>query len=279
MLGKLIKYEWKRTSKVGYLLLGGVALITLFGWLAFQTPMWNPDRYGYGGFGWLDVFGLLTLVLYVVMLVAVNYGILIYMGVHFYKTMYTDEGYLLHTLPVTKHEILGSKVLIDGLWMLLIALSVYLSVFLLILSMMSAIMPEDYTFVRFLGEVGGGFDELFYLLGIDLENELGLWVVLAVLTNVLTPFATVTTLFGAISIGQLCAKHRVLMAIVTYVGIVVGESIIGSLIRSIMAFSGLSDLGDYLGRSLYSNFWVNLLVAVGLYFVSWHVNEHRLNMD
>ena len=279
MLGKLIKYEWKRTSKVGYLLLGGVALITLFGWLAFQTPMWNPDRYGYGGFGWLDVFGLLTLILYVVMLVAVNYGILIYMGVHFYKTMYTDEGYLLHTLPVTKHEILGSKVLIDGLWMLLIALSVYLSVFLLILSMMSAIMPEDYTFVRFLGEVGGGFDELFYLLGIDLENELGLWVVLAVLTNVLTPFATVTTLFGAISIGQLCAKHRVLMAIVTYVGIVVGESIIGSLIRSIMAFSGLSDLGDYLGRSLYSNFWVNLLVAVGLYFVSWHVNEHRLNMD
>lgn len=279
MLGKLIKYEWKSTSKVGYLLLGAVALITLFGWMAFQTPMWNPDPNGYSGFSWLDVFGLLTLILYVVMLVAVNYGILIYMGVHFYKTMYTDEGYLLHTLPVTKHEILGSKVLIDGLWMLLLMLSVYLSVFVLILSMMSAIMPRDYTFIRFLGEVGGGFDELFYLLGIDLENEWGLWVALAVLTNVLTPFSAVVTLFGAISIGQLCAKHRVLMAIVSYVGIVVGESIIGSLIRSIMAFSGLSDLGDYLGRSLYSNFWVNLLVAVGLYFVSWHVTEHRLNMD
>lgn len=69
------------------------------------------------------------------------------------------------------------------------------------------------------------------------------------------------------------------MAIVSYVGIIVGESIVGSLIRSIMTFSGFASLGDYLGRSLYSNFWINLLVAIGLYFVSWHVIEHRLNME
>jgi hypothetical protein len=279
MLGKLIKYEWKRTSKVGCLLLGAVALITLFGWMAFQTPMWNPDRYGYNSVGWLDIFGILTLVLYVVMLVAVTYGITIYMGVHFYKTMYTDEGYLLHTLPVTKHEILGSKVLIDGLWVLILTVSIYLSVFVLFISMVSAVTPKDYTFFRFLGEVGGGFNDLFYLLGIDLDQEMILWVVMAVLTCVLTPFSMVATLFGAVSIGQLCAKHRVLMAIVSYVGIIVGESIVGSLIRSIMTFSGFASLGDYLGRSLYSNFWINLLVAIGLYFVSWHVIEHRLNME
>lgn len=279
MLGKLIKYEWKRTSKVGCLMLGVVVLVTLFGWMAFQTPMWNPDRYSYSGFGWLDIFGLLTLILYVVMLVAVNYGILIYMGVHFYKTMYTDEGYLLHTLPVTKHEILGSKLLIDGLWMLVVMLSIYLSIFVLFMSMVSAIMPEDYTFVRFLGEIGGGFNELFYVMGINLGLERNLWLVMAILTSAVTPFSMLATLFGAISIGQLCGKHRVLMAIVSYVGIVVGESIVGSLIRSIMTFSGFFNLGDYLGGSLYSNFWVNFLVAVGLYFVSWHVIAHKLNMD
>ena len=59
--------------------------------------------------------------------------------------MYTDEGYLLHTLPVTKHEILASKILVGGLWVLIIVFSMYLSLFLLGLSMVWVILPDNYT--------------------------------------------------------------------------------------------------------------------------------------
>ena len=35
MLGKLIKYEWKSTCRMGLLMLGSMVLVTLLGWMAF----------------------------------------------------------------------------------------------------------------------------------------------------------------------------------------------------------------------------------------------------
>ena len=109
MLGKLIKHEWKSTYKMGCLMLVVIALITVFGWLAFQTPMWKSLSRNDFSFGWLDIFGFLTLMMYVLLLVGVNFGILIYLGVRFYKTMYTDEGYLTHTLPVESTSCLSAR--------------------------------------------------------------------------------------------------------------------------------------------------------------------------
>ncbi len=274
MLGKLIKHEWKSTYKPGCLMLGAVALITFFGWLAFQTPMWQKMSSG-GSFEWLDLFGIFTLIMYVVMLVVVNYGILIYVGVHFYRTMYTDEGYLLHTLPVTKHEILFSKVLVGSLWMLFVVVSIWFSVFLLGLSMVSAVLPDQYSLIEFWGEFQYEMWDVLRLMGVE-EDALFL---LTLLISLLTPFVSVTTLFGAISIGQLSSKYRVLMAIVAYVGILVGESLISSVIRSILTFSRISGMGNYLSRTANFDFLMKLMVAVGLYFISWHVINNKLNMN
>ncbi len=273
MLGKLIRHEWKSMYKAGCLMLGAVALITFFGWLAFQTPMWKGMEGGH--FEWVDIFGIFTLVIYVVMLVVVNYGILIYVGVHFYRTMYTDEGYLLHTLPVTKHQILVSKVLVGSLWMLFVVLAIWFSVFLLGASMVSAILPEQYTMMEFWREAGEEMRDLFRLLGVDMDALF--WLTLV--TSLLMPFVSVTTLFGAVSIGQLSSKYRVLMAILAYAGIIVAESLVGSMVRSIMTVSHMSAMGGYLGRSVNFDFLVELLVAVGLYFVSWHVISNKLNMN
>lgn len=88
-----------------------------------------------------------------------------------------------------------------------------------------------------------------------------------------------TTLFGAISIGQLASKHRVLTAILSYAGILFAESILSSIIRSMLTFSSLYDFGAYVDRSAFASFTVKLVVAIGLYFVSWHVTSNKLNMD
>ena len=102
---------------------------------------------------------------------------------------------------------------------------------------------------------------------------------LTLVTSLLMPFVSVTTLFGAVSIGQLSSKYRVLMAILAYAGIIVAESLVGSMVRSIMTVSHMSAMGGYLGRSVNFDFLVELLVAVGLYFVSWHVISNKLNMN
>ena len=65
-------------------------------------------------------------------LIAVSLGITIYLAVHFYKTMYTDEGYLTHTLPVGGRELLWSKLIPMAAWSLLTMLVVVLAAVVLI---------------------------------------------------------------------------------------------------------------------------------------------------
>jgi len=110
MLGKLLKHEWKGIYKVGCLFLVALLGVSFLGWLAFQSPMWRSlaedTVYQSGVLSLLDVASVFTLFLYALMLVAASVGIMVYLAIHFYKTMYTDEGYLTHTLPVTKNKLL-----------------------------------------------------------------------------------------------------------------------------------------------------------------------------
>ena len=277
MLGRLIKHEWKSTCRMGCLLLGATALITFFGWLAFRTPMWNGASSGRRGFGWLDVFGLLTLVMYVILLVVVNYGILIYMGVNFYRTMYTGEGYLSHTLPVTSHELLVSKILVSSCWMLLLMLAMYLSLLLMGASMVTAFLPSGYTLNALWRELD--WEDIIYSVGYELDmNVLG-WLFSVFLISLVTPFASMCILFGAISIGQLFSRHRALLAVLCYIGILVAQSIVGAIFQSMAAVGIVSGYGNYLSVRTNLRFFINLATAIILYFVSWHINEKKLNLE
>ena len=95
MLGKLFKHEWKCTWKAGCIMLLGLVLVSFFGWFSFQAPIWRSmaNESYYSGISVWDLMSFGTLFMYVILLVGLNYGIIIYMGVRFYKTMYTDEGY------------------------------------------------------------------------------------------------------------------------------------------------------------------------------------------
>ena len=99
MLGKLLKHEWKEISVIPCVLsvvLLVLSVISGFSFLGIRE-------------GAADVSRFMTIMLWLLFyfaLIAVSLGITIYLAVHFYKTMYTDEGYLTHTLPVSGRELL-----------------------------------------------------------------------------------------------------------------------------------------------------------------------------
>lgn len=288
MLGKLLKYEWKSTWRVGCLMLLGLVLVTFFGWLSFQAPLWQSvSNNSYSGISVWDLLSFGTLFMYIIMLVGLNYGIIIYMGVHFYKTMYTDEGYLTHTLPVTKHQILVSKILNSGIWVLLVILGIYLSVTVLVASMIGAFIPEGYTWGEvwnmILPEWDAMWDKLFReTFGMSVGGYFGLVLVM----SVITPFTSIIILFGAISIGQLFTKHRVLMAIVSYIGILIINSLIGSAAQSMISVRQMmvkttenALVGHYLNFSMLFTMALSVIMAVLLYIVSYYVTSKKLNME
>lgn len=296
MLGKLFKHEWKGTYRIGCLMLVVLAGITFLGWLAFQSPMWqtlyNNNNYYSSNFGIsvLNLVSVFTLILYFVMLVAVPIGTMAYLGVRFYRTMYTDEGYLTHTLPVKEGQLMFVKTLISSLWILIISLGVILSVFGLMMFLISALLPPNYTFAQFWEEFQRVYETEMRDVFVMVEEELGIsfhgYFIYMIISLILNAFTSIMTLFGAISIGQLFTKHRVLMAVVSYIVVKICTGIFSSAVEGIVTgvYAGssrdsLTIVGSYLNTDLIIRLVLNLIFAALLYLASHLVNTRRLNLE
>lgn len=288
MLGKLIKYEWKSTYKVGLMLLLGIVLATLMGFVIFQAPMWK-SMYRDSSIDevaevLLNVASVFSVLIYVLLLVGAVYGIYIFLVVRFYRSMYKSEGYLLHTLPVTKNQILFSKILVSTIWVYLITIAVIVSVNLFLLTMLSAISGESIADVMqatsdIYSEIYILFESLFSVSGFSMNMY---WVII-LLSSILGIPAGLIIMFGAISIGQLFSKNRVAMAILSYIGITIARSVLSSLIQGMnyigTALSGSEQFVGYLNSSMVLSLVLNVLLAVGCYIISYHVISKKLNME
>lgn len=288
MLKKLIKYEWKSTNKVGFLLLAAIGLTTLLGALIFRAPIWQSmsenTRNGDVGETLLNLVSVLSVFLYIILLVGAVYGIFIYLLVRFYRSMYKSEGYLLHTLPVTKHQILISKILVSTIWVYLVYFAMMCSVIIFFFSMLTAVTGVSVSVI--LKSVGDFFSDtefLFSQLGIVTGFSLNVYWVLMLLSLILGVPAGLITMFGAVSLGQLFAKNRVLMAIVCYIGIMIARQLLTAVLQGVnYAGSVLIKNGEffrYMNSSLAIRLIMNLLLAAGCYVISYYVTTKRLNME
>ena len=203
MLGKLMKYEWKQTSKIVLIMLLVVVGVTLLGvagivipirYLVAQEAMRDIDVIPI----FLSMTVMLTFFLYVFSLVGVNYVLYGYQGVRFYKTMYTEQGYLTHTLPLMPGQILLGKTVVAVAWSVIMNLCVVLSVVVLVGASLFA------------------FGDMFAYMGLpdlpqminETKNELirqgymsqVVHIILSMtLTLFLTPFGVLSILFGSLS--------------------------------------------------------------------------------
>lgn len=284
MLGKLIKYEWKSTYKVGLLLIFAMAMATLMGFLAFQAPMWRQmgGRVVNDNMGtiMMDMVSMFSFMLYMMILVGAIYAAYIYFVVHFYKTMYTDQGYLLHTLPVGKNEILVSKIFVGSVWLFLVFIGMTVSIVIFGVSMASAISGESIASV--VRAIPQFFDELNMLFG-DM-SVFATWYLIMVLLNVVLGVpASIIIFYGTVSFGQLFSKHRIIMAIVGYLGLSFIRGLIGAILQVILSVStAMVSNEEMLGTmyaSMFSSLILNLLLAVGGYWISYYVTSKKLNME
>lgn len=191
--------------------------------------------------------------------------------------MYTDQGYLTHTLPVTKHQLLGSKILVSGLWMMFISLAIFLSVVILISSLITAVMPAGYSLMEAWGEIFGALGEWSEWFRNELDFNFVRTLAVFLFSAVISPFTMVMVLFGSISVGQFFTRFRVLMAIVCYIGILIIQSILGSLLQNVVLWQ--SSLGIYIDSTNIFNALINLLMSIVLYVLSWLVISKKLNME
>ena len=297
MLGKLMKYEWKNTWKAGMLMLLGIFIVTVAGCIVLQMPGDVVSNLVDGNEAnaaqtWLVISSFTaTLILYVIMLLASTWGMLIFLGIRFYRSMYTDEGYLSHTLPVTANQLFLSKVLVSGVWYLFIMIGIGISIVALLVSLMMGLMDISElsgVLTQYNGNVWEFLGDGIYELNRVYEEQMGMnllhYGITLLLTYVAGPFITMITLFGALTIGQLSSKHKGLIGILAYAGLTILSSIIGSTVQSVFMFSTniVSSAG---GTGITTNWAYDInvltsaLVAAIMYGVSYYIMNRKLNLD
>lgn len=285
MLGKLLKYEWKGLCSpflILLIVLGGTTALTC-GVILTIDPRYDET------IAWYSMMALiLSIFLYYFGLIGCTLGTMLIIAVRFYKTCYTDQGYLTHTLPVSARQILNAKIIASVLIYLLMLVAIVVTIFIIIqvaIYHIFSLIPGDYN------ELRRAFSEEFLPLLHVFEDELGIslgayaaYLVFFVITSIL---ANIVTILGCVSLGQLYAKHRIVGAIVAYFVVQFVMQIIGYFCslpmytKMLIAGSYDSDLTPFgiMSPTMNLTLLMTVIVAVGMYFVNLHMMTKRLNLE
>lgn len=260
MFAKLLKMEFRSTwnvlgilclSLVGAGLLGGVAIRYLVGASA-------PKE-------WLEVLCTLAITAAVLFFVVCGVAALIVQIVRFYRSRFTDEGYLTFTLPVTTHQVLLSSFLTSAVNLIAVAA---VSVIGLIL-MGLCVVPDFKDLREGIHVLWQEFPELWArFTQADVLQAFGL-----LLVNAIIAFSNELILIMlAVTIGSLVAKkHKILAAVAFYYILHVVD----------LTFTGVSmvKLAESPDSLLSLLAIVNLILAVVGYILMYFLVDKKLNLN
>ena len=262
MFGKLMKAEWRASRRaIGALctvvLISG-ALLGLLGNLLLreENGSWQLP-------GFVNVlFSLLSVA--AVLAVALSLAASVFYALwRYYRSRFTEEGYLTYTLPVNNHPLMLSSILASVLEILLVGLATVAAV-AMAFGIFAAELPWNEVDW---GLVWSRFGELLHSFRPVVGD-----VLLVLLNMVLMCLATLLTLMLAVTIGATAAKkHPVILAIAVYYGL--------SLVR-MAAYLNAADAA-YLssGATLAALAGVNAAVMLIAYFWMYYLTSRRLNLN
>ncbi len=280
MLKKLIKYEWKGLIfpfVIMLIVLAGTTLLTCAVLLTIN-PKYDESVQVYSAMALM-----LSIFLYYFGMIGCTLGTTLIIAIRFYKTCYTDQGYLTHTLPVTTHQILIAKIAIAFFVNILMALAILFSVFIII----QVGILHITSFYTDSPELKWIFKDMFSIVLDEFANVFGIhlpsFLIYMILYSIISEIANVVIIFGCISLGQLYAKHRILGAIASYFIVLFIEQIFGWFtsvpISARVLSAKYTTVFDILSPTMNLSLLFIVMLAVFMYFANIHMMTKKLNLE
>lgn len=220
MLGKLLRNEFKNTYKTMLVFYLSAIVSTILGCVLFRLdPLPQKSEATKNLINILEITFMLSYFIVVILLVLITY---ILMCERFYKSMYSDQGYLTHTLPVSPLSNLNARLITSLVWLLLSGIVLILSIFSLTISSFSGGFYETLRSMSYrgldrfcMGYFGWHFPATLLILL--------LFIITACLNALLL-------IFAALSLGQLANLHKIRAAV--GIGVAFGflEQIVGTIV-------------------------------------------------
>lgn len=284
MLGKLIKYEWRGYrifTTVSAIILIATTLITSLSALTY-TPYSSGTMEDIS-----DFLTVISFLLYYFGIIACSLGISLSIAVRFYKTCYTDQGYLTHTLPVTARQLLHSKIIVAFINQILLIVGIFVSIMVVMCTYIMRIAKvegEDIIIAELIEAFSDGFTVSFETeMGISMGGFMATMIILGIVGAI----CGVIIIYGCISLGQLYTKHRIIGAIIAYFAVTTIDQIAASIIGFASAYHFMSafergrDLlfGDFFFNMMLSVYIPTIIISVILYFVTHYMMTKKLNLE
>ncbi len=274
MLSKLLKQEFRATGRIMLPVFGALVILSVLG--NFSILM--MDRGVTDSIVLKILFGLLTagfiIAIFGVMLVT-----LVLMVTRFYRNLLQDEGYLMHTLPVSVHGLVWSKMIVSLVWFVVSALVIALILFLTALFQAGHSLSDIQLYFPSWAQIKAVLQGAGVLRGLI---SLGL---LAIVVCLLAFFAGCLHFYAAMAMGHMFSKDKVLLSIVFFVAL----SIVLSLMVSVLGFRRMEALSTievntvlesiaFVRKVLLSGLVIELLQAIPLYLATVLSLRRGLNL-
>lgn len=279
MLRKLIKYDFKALSRYLIVIHAMLLITAVLGRLLFVGRiMSDPGRLSNAG----AIATIIGIIIYVILFMTAVFGTMLMIAICFYKNLYSDEGYLTHTLPVTRGQLLISKTVSGSVWMLLDMMMVILSLFILVLT-----RPV-------LDSFSSSWDELLSAMGFPASTGYGKILLAFAVLFIVSAVGNVVLIYVSITIGQLFSNHRVLGAVVVYFVINTIVSIICSIAGTVYSMSSFIHAADessfvmmvndgviyqVYARLFLFSLVLEIILAIGAYTVTYLLMQKKLNLN
>lgn len=272
MLGKLFKHEFKETAKLLIPLNLVLVALTAIGAILLGTSVLQNESF--------ELLAISSMLIYILSIFALFIITTVYLTIRYYKTMYSNEGYLTHTLPVSSTAVVNTKVLVAAFWSLIAMCITICSVFVLVrvtagsdwntaMQEIQSVFPEIFGF---------GFGEL---------------MAYTIASCIISCFSSVLMIFASLAIGQLFQQHRIIAAIVTYIIFYVLQQIIGTVTMVILgigsadtlleaenaAITGTANLASFYRGTFWSGMIESILFAIAFYVVCHYITKKKLNLE
>ena len=207
MLGKLLKHEFRATGRIMLPVYGAVLVLAVLANVSIRMLSGNVGPL-------LSIFFGLIVAAFGICIVAAGVMTIVLMVKRFYTNYLKDEGYLMHTLPVSVHGLVWSKMIVSIVWF-----AATFAVIGLVL-LLTAIIQTDTSLAQFFAgfpswaEIREGLDQYGIRLG-------DLWFIgfEALLCVIVGGLFTCLHFYAAMSLGHMFSKDKILLSIVFYVAI------------------------------------------------------------
>lgn len=200
-----------------------------------------------GSVNTIFIFSLIATIVYSSILVIIRYV----------RSLYRDQGYLTHTLPVSKHQLLLSQLLVSVLMTLISVAVILVGVFI------------AYFTTNWIDGIRAFFESFFDMTLPNIGE-----VILSIFTVIMGALQSIFVIYFGISLGHAMNKNKTLLSVIFCIALNNGIGIFFSILQLlfynvITSFNGI--LIFYLITST--------IICVACYFLTIFMMKKHLNLE